>query len=85
MITNKNVVYWFFEYSKLTLYFILGYAIIQLPDYMVSIFKYLKKKQSDSSQQRNNDMKIVEPYAERSLSERVDTLESTLNEVLRKI
>ena len=30
-------------------------------------------------------MKIVRPYAEQSISERMDTLESTLNEVLRKI
>ena len=52
---------------------------------MISLFKYLKKKQFSSSQQRNHDMKIVRPYAEQSISERMDTLESTLNEVLRKI
>ena len=70
---------------KLTTYSILGYAIIQLPDYMISLFKHLKKKQSERSQKRNHDMKIVRPYAEQSISERMDTLESTLNEVLRKI
>ena len=49
------------------------------------LFKHLKKKQSERSQKRNHDMKIVRPYAEQSIRERMDTLESTLNEVLRKI
>ena len=61
-----------------------GYAIIQLPDYMFSFLKFLKRRHPNLSKTKTSDIKFVRSHEERSLSQRMDDVESTLKEILGK-
>ena len=63
-----------------------GYAIIQLPEYLLSVFNYLKKNNTDLKYGKTaKSTVIVKPNDEIILHERVNHLESTVKTVESKL
>ena len=63
-----------------------GCAIIQLPEYLLSVFNYLKKNNTDLKHGKTvKSTVIVKPNDELILHERVNHLESTVKTVESKL
>ena len=56
--------------------FISGYAIIQLPEFLLSLYNSLFRKKSKAKEKIN----VVETWNEKSLKERIERLESIIRE-----
>ena len=63
-------------------YLKIGYAIIQLPEYLLSLFNYLKKK---GNAKTVKSTVIVKPNDAPILHEKVNTLELTVKNIESKL
>ena len=56
--------------------FVSGYAIIQLPEFLLSVYNFLLRKKSTSKEL----IKVDQSYNEKSLKERIERLELVIRE-----
>ena len=56
--------------------FISGYAIIQLPEFLLSLYNFMFRKKSKAKEKIN----VVEMWNEKSLKQRIERLESIMRE-----